>query len=59
MFEFDTITITDITGRMQSQQQVQVKHKSIDLPVCDLASGVYILNLTNGDAAFGAKLIKQ
>lgn len=54
-----TLTITDMTGRMQNQQQVQVNGNSIDLPLRNLASGVYILNLTNVDAAFGAKLIKQ
>lgn len=54
-----TLTVTDITGRMQSQQQVMVNGSSLELPVRHLASGVYLLNLTNGEAAFGAKLVKQ
>lgn len=54
-----TLTLTDITGRVQSQQQVQVNGNTLELPVRNLASGVYLLNLTNGEAAFGAKLMKQ
>lgn len=54
-----TLTITDITGRLQNQQQVRVNGNSIDLPVQDLASGVYLLNLNNGSEAFGVKLVKQ
>ncbi len=54
-----TVTITDITGAKVAQAEKTAQSGSICIPVQNLGSGMYIVNISCGSETITQKLIKQ
>ncbi|GAA4318414.1 hypothetical protein GCM10023143_31180 [Compostibacter hankyongensis] len=59
-FDLKTINIYDLSGKMLLQKRITDNHSSqIQLNVSSLAPGVYIIELSNGNAAIRDKFVIQ
>ncbi len=54
-----TLLITDLTGGVILQRKIPAGHTQHDISTSSIASGMYIINVTQGDHIFTSKFVKQ